>query len=41
MHPALSNMIISVHVRDLERAMHPERNKRQWRGLRARARQSR
>jgi hypothetical protein len=40
MHPSLSNMIIAVHVRDLQRAMHPERSKRQWRARLARARQS-
>ena len=41
MHPTLSNMIISVHVRDLQRAMHPDRSKRQWRAHLARVRQSR
>ena len=28
MHPALSSMTINAHVRDLQRAMHPERPKR-------------
>jgi hypothetical protein len=28
MHPSLSSITISAHVRDLQRAMHPERNKR-------------
>jgi hypothetical protein len=41
MHPSLSNMIINVHVRDLHRAMHPDRSKRQWRNRLARVRQSR
>jgi hypothetical protein len=41
MHPALSNMIFNVHVRDLQRAMQPDRGKRQWRDRLARARQSR
>jgi hypothetical protein len=28
MHPATAGITISAHVRDLERMMHPERNKR-------------
>ena len=41
MHPALSNIIFSAHVRDLQRAMYPERNKRPRRPRLARIRQSR
>jgi hypothetical protein len=41
MHHSLSNMMINVHVRDLQRAMHPDRSKRQWRDRLARIRQSR
>ena len=28
MHPALTSITINAHVRDLQRAMRPERNKR-------------
>jgi hypothetical protein len=28
MHPTTSNIIMSAYVRDLQRAMHPERGKR-------------
>ena len=38
MHPSLSNTIISEHVRDLQRAMHPERSKRSLRPRLARIR---
>lgn len=41
MHPSLSNITISAHVRDLQRAMHPERRKRLRRPRVARSRQSR
>jgi hypothetical protein len=41
MHPSLSNITISAHVRDLHRAMHPERRKRLRRPRLARVRQSR
>jgi hypothetical protein len=41
MHPALSNVTISAHVRDLHRAMYPERRKRLRRPRLARIRQSR
>jgi hypothetical protein len=41
MHPALSNTVISAHVRDLQRAMHPERSKRPRRPRRPRIRHSR
>jgi hypothetical protein len=40
MHPALSSTIISAHVRDLQRAMHPDR-KRPLRRRLAQIRQSR
>lgn len=33
MHPATSCITISAHVRDLERTMHPKRNKRPRRPL--------
>lgn len=33
MHPATSRITISAHVRDLQRSMHPERNKRPRRRL--------
>jgi hypothetical protein len=41
MHPALTSITISAHVRDLQRAMHPERRKRLRRPRLARIRQSR
>jgi hypothetical protein len=41
MHPSLSNITIQAHVRDLQRAMHPERSKRPRRPRLARIRQSR
>jgi hypothetical protein len=41
MHPALSSITINAHVRDLQRAMHPERTKRPRRPRLARIRQSR
>jgi DnaJ-domain-containing protein 1 len=42
MHHSLSNTIISAHVRDLQRAMHPDRgSKRPRRPRLARIRQSR
>ncbi len=41
MHPALSNITISAHVRDLQRIMHPERSKRRRRPRLARVRKSR
>ena len=41
MHPSLSNITISAHVRDLHRAMHPERRKRPRRPRLGRIRQSR
>jgi hypothetical protein len=41
MHPSLSNITIKAHVRDLQRAMHPERSKRPRRPRVARIRQSR
>ena len=41
MHPALSSTIISAHVRDLQKAMHPERTKRPLRRRLAQIRQSR
>ena len=41
MHPALSNITMNAHVRDLQRAMHPERSsKRPRRPLLARIRQN-
>ena len=27
-HPSLTNTVMTAHVRDLQRAMHPERSKR-------------
>ena len=33
MHPATSSITIRAHVRDLQRAMHPERSKRPRRRL--------
>lgn len=33
MHPVTTRIIMSAHVRDLQRSMHPERNKRQRRPL--------
>jgi hypothetical protein len=33
MHPATSSIIMNAHVRDLQRAMHPERSKRPRRRL--------
>lgn len=33
MHPLTSRIVISAHVRDLQRTMHPERSKRQRRRL--------
>ena len=41
MHPSLTNITISAHVRDLHRAMHPESSKRPRRPLLSRIRQSR
>jgi len=41
MHPALSSIVMSAHVRDLQRAMHPERSKRWHRPSLARIRPSR
>jgi hypothetical protein len=41
MHPALSSITINAHVRDLQRAMHPERTKRPRRPRLARIRPSR
>jgi hypothetical protein len=41
MHHSLANMTINAHVRDLHRAMHPERRKRARRPRLARIRQSR
>ena len=41
MHPTLTSTVISAHVRDLQRAMHPERSKRPRRPRIARIRQSR
>jgi hypothetical protein len=33
MHPATANITINAHIRDLQRAMHPERSKRPRRRL--------
>ncbi len=33
MHPATSRITMSAHVRDLQRAMHPERSNRSRRRL--------
>lgn len=33
MHPATSSITMSAHIRDLQRMMHPERNKRLRRRL--------
>jgi hypothetical protein len=42
MHPATAGITMSAHVRDLQRMMHPERNKRVRLGRRvARIRKSR
>jgi hypothetical protein len=41
MHPSLSNITISAHVRDLQRAMHPEPSKHPRFPRLARIRQSR
>jgi hypothetical protein len=41
MHPALTTITINAHVRDLQKAMHPERRKRLRRPRLARIRQSR
>ena len=41
MHPALASTVLSAHVRDLQRAMHPERPKRPRRPRLARIRPSR
>jgi hypothetical protein len=41
MHPMTSNIIMSAYVRDLQRAMHPERSKRPRRPRLARIRSSR
>jgi hypothetical protein len=38
MHPSLTSTVITAHVRDLQRAMHPERSKRPRRPRRARIR---
>jgi hypothetical protein len=32
MHPSTAKLVLDAHVRDLQRAMHPER-KRSWRRL--------
>ncbi len=41
MHPALANVTINAHVRDLQRAMHPEHGKRRRLPRLARIRRSR
>lgn len=42
MHPSLTTTVITAHVRDLQRSMHPERaSKRPRRPRLARLRQSR
>ncbi|HEY5431177.1 MAG TPA: hypothetical protein VIK04_18820 [Solirubrobacteraceae bacterium] len=41
MHPALSSITFRAHVRDLQRAMQPERRKRRRLPRLARIRQSR
>jgi hypothetical protein len=41
MHPALTSITINAHVRDLQRAMHPERRKRLRRPRLSRIRQGR
>jgi hypothetical protein len=33
MHPSTANIVLNAHIRDLQRAMHPERNKRPRRRL--------
>jgi hypothetical protein len=33
MHPSTSRITINAHIRDLQRTMHPERNKRPLRPL--------
>jgi len=33
MHPATASITISAHIRDLQRAIHPERSKRPRRRL--------
>ena len=40
MHPATSRIVMSAYIRDLQRLMHPERNRRLRRRL-ARIRKSR
>lgn len=40
MHPATARLVMSAHIRDLQRLMHPERRKRLRRRL-ARAGKSR
>ena len=41
MHPALTSITINAHVRDLQRALHPERSKRRRLPRIGRARQGR
>ncbi len=41
MHPSLANITINAHLRDLQRAMHPERSKRRRLRRLARIRPSR
>jgi hypothetical protein len=38
MHPSLTSTVITAHVRDLQRAMHPEHSKRPRRPRLARIR---